>query len=380
MARVTAQALAASSKGVEVSKSAGLKTALQAILLGSGDNLEQFLAGVPGVLYECDEELSVTLITANARQLLGVDPQELIGGQSLWRERLFPGDRESLISLRDGLRPGQTASATHRFLDQRGLPVWVSHSFRQSVTEDGDVLRGCIVPLPREMCTQEIAPTIVPQFIHKLGNHFQLINLLVGNLRRSGIASADIDAVQHALDDTIDLTRTFSNYAQKPSCPSEFDLCENLKAVMQAMVPVFAEKKVLLNDFEDVYLRGALLVGDPFLLEIGLTAILQNALDTTTTGGTVTVTGNCERHHPDNGWSAQISISDTGSGMAGEVLTRAVEPFFTSRRDRRGLGLSMALRIVEQHGGILRISSVAGRGTRVDVILPVNRASHTTDR
>lgn len=380
MARLTAQVPTSGCVGEGGSKSAQSKPALQAILLGSGDNLEQFLAEVPGVLYECDEKLSVTLISSNSLQIVGVNPQELLGGQELWGGRLFPRDRELLIALLEGLTPGQMASATHRVLDQRGLPVWVSHSFRKAATESGEVLRGCMVPLPKEICTQDIAPTIIPQFVHKIGNHFQLINLLMGNLRRSGIASGDIDTLQQALDDTVEFTRTFSNYAQGPSCQSEYDLSEILKGVMPAVMPAFAEKNVSLNNLVDVYFSGNLLVGDPFLLEVGLTAILQNALDATAAGGKVTVTASCERYHPDYGLSAQIVIADTGSGMDEEVLARALDPFFTSRRDRSGLGLSMASRIIEQHGGILRLSSVAGCGTRVSIILPVSSTSQTPGR
>lgn len=380
MAKVTAPATAASHAGGNRLNLPSLKPALQSAFLGSGDNFEQFLADVPGVVYECDGNLSVTLISANTLQLVGVEPQELLGRRDLWGERLFPDDRERLISLLEGLRPGQAASAIHRILDQRGLPVWVSHSFRKAATERGDVLRGCMVPLPREVCTQDIEPTIIPQFVHKIGNHFQLINLLMGNLRRSGIATDDIDTLQHALDETIEFTRSFLNYAQGPSCQSEFELSEILKAVMEPMTPAFTEKQISLKNLVDAYFSGALVLGDPFLLELGFNAILQNALDATNAGGEVTVTASCERHRPDFGLSAQIAIADTGSGMEQEVLTRAVAPFFTSRRDRSGLGLSMAQRMIEQHGGIIQITSVAGQGTQVNIMLPVISTSQTPDR
>lgn len=380
MARVTAQAPDASYVDDDRSNLLQLKGALQSTFLCSGANLEQFLAEISGVMYECDSKLSVTLITSNTLPLVGVDPQELLGRQDLWAERLFPNDRERLLSLLDGLQPGQTASATHRILDQCGLPVWVSHSFRKAATERGEVLRGCMVPLPKEICTQDIGPTIIPKFVHKIGNHFQLINLLMGNLRRSGIATGDIDRLQQALDETVEFTRTFLNYAQEPSCRSEFDLSEILKSVMQSMISAFAEKKVSLNNLVDVDSSGALVLGDPFLLEIGFSAILQNALDATNAGGEVTVTASCERHRPDYGLSAQIVFADTGCGMEQELLTRAVDPFYTSRRDRSGLGLSMAVRSIEQHGGMLRITSIAGQGTQVNIILPVIRTSQTPDR
>jgi histidine kinase/DNA gyrase B/HSP90-like ATPase/PAS domain-containing protein len=380
LARVTAQAPAASYFRGEDSNLAQLKPALQAIFLGSSDNFEEFLAEVPGVLYECDGKLSVTFISSNSLLLLGIEPQALLGGQDLWCGRLFPDDRERLTSVLEDLTPGHTASATHRIIDQRGLPLWVSHCFRKSASKSGEVLRGCLIPLPKEICTQDIAPTIIPQFVHKIGNHFQLINLLMGNLRRSGIATGDIDALQQALDDTVEFTRAFLNYAQGVNCHSEFDLSEILKAVMQTMIPAFAEKNVSLKNLVDVYFRDILVRGDPSLLEIGFSAIIQNSLDAAKTGGEVAVRASCERHRHDYGLSVQIVIDDNGCGMEADILKRALAPFFTSRRDRSGLGLSMASRIIEQHGGILRISSIAGRGTQVSIVLPVVRTGQTPER
>jgi CheY-like chemotaxis protein len=65
-------------------------------------------------------------------------------------------------------------------------------------------------------------------------------------------------------------------------------------------------------------------------------------------------------------------VSDTGGGMAPEVLARAVDPFFTTKDAGRGsgLGLSMVYGFVVQSGGNLHIASRPGAGTRVDLYLP----------
>jgi hypothetical protein len=377
---VTARPPEATDAGDERFALKQLPLALQSIFLGSGDDLGPLLADVPAVLYECNEKLKFTRITSNARQLLGVDPQGLLGKDNFWRERLFPSDRESLIPLLHGLNCGQTGSATHRIFDQRGLPVWVSHSFRKAATAKGQMFRGCIISVPKESCTHDIESTIIPEFVHKLGNHFQLINLLVGNMRRNEMPAADIKALQQALDETVEFTRTFLNYAQGPSCNTEFDISEIIKAVIPVMLPIFAEKKIALNNLLDVYFTGAWLVGDPFMLETAFSAVLQNSLDATNAGGHVSVTGRLERHQSSGELSARIAVSDSGCGMERDVVSRAIEPFFSSRRGRSGLGLSMASRIIEQHGGLLQITSVAGQGTQVHITLPVITSSETPDR
>ena len=67
-----------------------------------------------------------------------------------------------------------------------------------------------------------------------------------------------------------------------------------------------------------------------------------------------------------------ISVSDTGEGMSEEVLSRAVEPFFTTKEPGKGsgLGLSMVHGVATQSGGGLHIDSRLGRGTTVNVYLP----------
>lgn len=380
MARVTARPPAATYAGDKRTALEQLPLALQSIFLGPSDDLVPLLADVPAVLYECNEKLTFTRITSNARQVLGVDPQGLLGGEIFWYERLFPSDRESLIALLHGLNCGQTGSATHRILDQRGLPVWVSHSFRKAATAKGQMFRGCILPLPKESCTYDIDSTIIPQFVHKLGNHFQLINLLVGNMRRNGMPAADIDALQQALDETVEFTRTFLNYSQGPSCNSEFDISEIIKAVIPVMFPAFTEKKIALTNLLDAHFTGAWLAGDPFMLEAAFSAVLQNSLDATNAGGQVSVTGRVERNQPSGELSTRIAVSDSGCGMERDVLSRAIEPFFSSRRGRSGLGLSMASRIIEQHGGLLQIASVPGQGTQVHITLPVINSLETLDR
>jgi signal transduction histidine kinase len=61
---------------------------------------------------------------------------------------------------------------------------------------------------------------------------------------------------------------------------------------------------------------------------------------------------------------------DDGPGIPAEDLPRVGEPFFTTKRGGTGLGLAIAQRIVERHGGTLKIESAPGRGTTARVALP----------
>jgi CheY-like chemotaxis protein len=69
----------------------------------------------------------------------------------------------------------------------------------------------------------------------------------------------------------------------------------------------------------------------------------------------------------------RLTVSDTGNGMDAETLSRATEPFFTTKPKGQGtgLGLSMAKGFAEQSGGALLIASAPGRGTVVTLWLPL---------
>ena len=80
------------------------------------------------------------------------------------------------------------------------------------------------------------------------------------------------------------------------------------------------------------------------------------------------------------GWYVGIFVTDTGIGMAPEVLAKAVEPFFTTKGPGQGtgLGLSQVYGFIKQSGGHIKISSELGAGTTVNLYLPRNSAAGDT--
>jgi len=70
-----------------------------------------------------------------------------------------------------------------------------------------------------------------------------------------------------------------------------------------------------------------------------------------------------------NGW-IEVTIDDSGSGMTARQLAETEQPFRSSKRDGTGLGLKIARRIIQAHGGRIAIESTVGVGTRVTVSLP----------
>ncbi len=68
-----------------------------------------------------------------------------------------------------------------------------------------------------------------------------------------------------------------------------------------------------------------------------------------------------------------VAIADQGPGMPEEVRAKAFDAFFTTKHRGTGLGLPIARRVVEAHGGEMLIDVPPGGGTTVSVILPLAR-------
>jgi len=89
--------------------------------------------------------------------------------------------------------------------------------------------------------------------------------------------------------------------------------------------------------------------------------LIQNARQAMPNGvGTITFTTSVDTQN----WVV-VEVQDTGCGMSSEVLRRATEPFFTTRRDRTGTGLTVAHGIWRRHRGALSIESQPGVGTTI---------------
>ena len=107
---------------------------------------------------------------------------------------------------------------------------------------------------------------------------------------------------------------------------------------------------------------------DPMRLEQALTELVSNALDAMPEGGRLDVATRVEPGAA--GAGVVVEVTDSGRGIAPEILPNLCEPFFTTRPEGTGLGLAIAKRYVEEAGGRLDITSTVGRGTTVRIWLP----------
>ena len=130
-------------------------------------------------------------------------------------------------------------------------------------------------------------------------------------------------------------------------------------------------------EFKDVQILQALSEKVPKLLldkeqiQQALINLILNATDATDPGGKITVSTALS---PDNQF-VNINVSDTGKGIAAEVVDKIFEPFFTTREIGTGLGLAITHGIIGRHGGDIRVQSRPGQGTTFTIRLPHNQGN-----
>ena len=93
--------------------------------------------------------------------------------------------------------------------------------------------------------------------------------------------------------------------------------------------------------------------------------IVKNASEAMESGGSITVSTSKE------GGKARIAFKDTGSGIPEEVMKNIFDPFYTTKDDGTGVGLSVCYGLIKDHGGELRYESKPGEGTTAIITFPM---------
>jgi len=104
---------------------------------------------------------------------------------------------------------------------------------------------------------------------------------------------------------------------------------------------------------------------DRTLFVRALTNLIENAIQAMPQGGALRVSLRVEAGH------VVFRVSDTGVGMAAPDVSRAFEPYFSTKTGGSGLGLANAKRSIEREGGTITLTSAPGQGTTVTVSVPL---------
>lgn len=212
---------------------------------------------------------------------------------------------------------------------------------------------------------------VARRLAHEIKNPLTPIQLSAERLEHklaSKLSGADAEMLSRATATIVaqvgamkTMVNEFSEYARAPAVNlGEVNLSRLIEDVLALYEPVEVELKVTLN--EDL----PLVMGDATMLRQVLHNLLQNAQDALDGHENAQIRLDAGIQ----GNEVKLTVQDNGDGFPLEIISRAFEPYMTTKRHGTGLGLAIVKKIVEEHHGHIRIENLEGGGACVEVTLP----------
>jgi len=211
--------------------------------------------------------------------------------------------------------------------------------------------------------------------VHDLSHPIQNLGNSTRLLVREDIDEESRQALRVTIERELETLKRFMDdlrHVVKPRPVERFALDVNA-SVAEVVEAMRAEGERVGVTLDTRYADAPVVIdGDRFALGRVYRNLISNALQATQQGGRVVVTT------ARTGDRVEISVSDTGSGIAPERLAAIFEDFVTTKRHGLGLGLAISKRIVEQLSGTIAVESELGRGTTFTVRFPArdDRSEH----
>ena len=328
---------------------------------------------------------------------------------TVWRPHVHPDDASRIDGALELLVTGQASffQEQYRFRRADGSWAFVEDHAIPLHGDDGKVRRvlGSMTDISEQKLLEdrllqaqkmESVGQLTGGVAHDFNN---LLTIILGNaeilhdelsdqqhLRR--LAKMSLDAAERGAELTSRLLAFSRKQTLEPRVLDVAPLIQGMDDLLRRTLPENIDIEIVRS--------GGLwkIEADPGQLESALLNLAVNARDAMPKGGNLTIEmanamldDDYVAMEPDvkAGQYVVIVVTDTGSGMSPDILSRVFEPFFTTKDVGKGsgLGLSMVFGFVKQSGGHIRIYSEQGEGTSIKMYFPRSRATQdhiVTDR
>lgn len=347
------------------------------------DSLEEFnrylLMSMRVGVMTVDEDGRVVTVNEAARRMIGRDESECAGRHhsevldshgavaevlrrllddkdpTEYQEVSLPGPDGSEIIM--GVSSSPVYDADHRVI---GGSVLLN-----DVTEINR-LRSDLETSRRLAALGEMSGGLAHQLRNSMGAISGYLTLASKRLSRRGVEEPSFDELAREAGHADDLVRRFLQFARPLTCMPE---SVNLGTLIEDCIrTVSGRQEHAAAEFISEVPTDLTVAADPLLLRQALGNLLDNAAGALgDEPGVVTVV------ITDDGDTISLEVRDTGRGIPSENMDKIFTPFFSSRPSGTGLGLPLARKIIELHGGRIGVRSTPGAGTTFAVKLPLTQ-------
>ncbi|MEK7812776.1 MAG: ATP-binding protein [Candidatus Desantisbacteria bacterium] len=208
---------------------------------------------------------------------------------------------------------------------------------------------------------------------HEIRNPLQIISSTVSALKKRYLPQGSHDELFDFIPDEIKrMNETIANIlSQTKDIPLEIEL-NNLKALLDQIINRMSPDIERTNVRINKHIEPS--VGEFYFdrqqMEMVFQNLICNAIEAMPDGGVIAVKA---YPYKDGKQFAAIEVTDTGHGMHKRDQKRLFEPFFTTKEHGYGLGMSIVLGIIQNHGGKIMVKSKPKQGTTFIILLPLKQ-------
>lgn len=359
----------------------------------SEERQEVILASLPMAVYVEDEAGSqMNFVAGNVQELCGYGAADFNNDFKLFAGSVEPEDQPGFtLPMSEGRRNREYRwrhpdGKVRTFLDQAVLLSGESRSIAGTIRDitAEKLLQDQLFQAQKMDAIGKLTGGVAHDFNNLLASVLSGLALLQRRTAIEGKALEVLEMTRHAAEQGKHLVSRLMSFSRRQNLAPEIVELPLVSKSLDAMLAPTLGGLVTLNwelqpDLWNIYV-------DSSQLELALMNLVINSRDAMPNGGEIRIAianhqGDLPAELPAGDYVA-VTVSDTGSGIPAELVTKVLEPFFTTKEvgQGTGLGLSMAHGFARQSGGTLRITSSPGNGTKIDIWLPRSKVQKPAEQ
>ncbi|MBM4135534.1 MAG: PAS domain-containing protein [Nitrospira sp.] len=331
---------------------------------------ENILQSVPSGVISFDEEMRITKANQSAEKILEMKNEQVIGQ---YHTDVLSKPITDLLNERKIIERAEIS-----YMTPSGKRLWLGLTLSPLKDSEGRTIGQILVftdlthlkaiESQMELRTRLLSlGEISAGIAHELRNP---MGVIVGYTKLLSKKADDslkpaIEAISKEVSVMDRIISDFLSFAK----PAELTISDiDLKMIIENCISSVTAQRADIN--LHLTIEGLpVMKGDEVLLRQAFTNLIQNAVEAMPNGGTLTI--GTSRFKDSTGDFLELSISDTGHGISGDIKDKIFLPFFTTKEKGTGLGLAIVHKIIVSHGGSIFVDS-SDEGTTFRLRFPIS--------